>query len=472
MIKIPAEVKEIAQIFKEHNKDLYIVGGYVRDSYLGIQSLLRDDVDLCSNVKPKELFKMFEGTSFKIGNINESVGVMSITGKKRYEHATFRKEYYETESHAPTKVEFINSLEEDSKRRDFRINAIYYNILEDTFVDPLGGIDDLKERKITTVKVPKIVFNDDPERILRLVRFACALGLSIPEEEMFYAVQNAYKIKFMSKVRLRNEFERLLTADQIYPELAYTKDAHFRAMVILGELDIWKDILPTMEDMKQTQIVDKKGEKIYDHILNCLKTASPKIRLAILLHDAGKVKTLEMNRKMFGAKDFVETIVDKNLGVYGLGYSNQVTSKIVKTILGYDFNPYCLASKKTVKKFVFENHDVIENIIEIKNVVKNEGKVAERKVRSAEILRKVYNEMLKKGSPFDLRDLKIKGDDIIKKYPKINIENLDVLLDELLLEAALNPKKNDKQILLVEAGKLINSKRDYYIDEEWFFLRF
>ena len=464
MIKIPAEVKQIAEIFKKNNKTLYTVGGFNRDSYLGIQSLLRDDIDLCSNVKPKELFKMFEGTGFKIKNINESLGVMAIVGKKRYEHATFRKEYYETESHTPTKVEFINSLEEDAKRRDFRINAIYYNVSENSFIDPLGGIEDLRERKITTVKPPKMVFNDDPERILRLVRFASALGLSIPEEEMFYAKQNAYKIKFISKFRLRAEFERLLTADQMYPELTYTRDAHFRAMVLLGELDAWKDILPVMEDMKNTQVVDKKGEKIYDHILNCLKNASPKIRLAVLLHDAGKVKTLELNKKMFGAKEFVETIVNKNLGLDGLGYAKQVVSKVTKTIIGYDFNSWCLASKKTVKRFIFKNHDVIENIIEIKNVAKSEGKGSLRKIRSAEILRKTYNEMLKEGAPFDLRDLKINGDDIIQAFPKINLEYLDNLLDDLLFEAALCPKKNNKQELLVVADKLIKSKRDIYLE--------
>ena len=464
MIKIPAEVKQIAEIFKKNNKTLYTVGGFNRDSYLGIQSLLRDDIDLCSNVKPKELFKMFEGTGFEIKNINESLGVMAIVGKKRYEHATFRKEYYETESHTPTKVEFINSLEEDAKRRDFRINAIYYNVSENSFIDPLGGIDDLRERKITTVKPPKIVFNDDPERILRLIRFASALGLSIPEEEMFYAKQNAYKIKFISKFRLRAEFERLLTADQLYPELTYTRDAHFRAMVLLGELDAWKDILPVMEDMKNTQVVDKKGEKIYDHILNCLKNASPKIRLAVLLHDAGKVKTLELNKKMFGAKEFVETIVNKNLGLDGLGYAKQVVSKVTKTIIGYDFNSWCLASKKTIKRFIFKNHDVIENIIEIKNVAKSEGKGSLRKIRSAEILRKTYNEMLKEGAPFDLRDLKVNGDDIIKAFPKINLEYLDNLLDDLLFEAALYPKKNNKQELLVVVDKLIKSKRDIYLE--------
>ena len=146
-MKISSELKELSNIFSEHGKPLYIVGGYVRDSYLGIQSLIRDDIDLCSSVKPNELRKMLEGTNFSISSLNEKFGVMEINGKRRYEYATFRKEIYEDESHSPTSVEFISSLEEDARRRDFRINAIYYDIQNGSFIDPLGGVEDLKDRQ-------------------------------------------------------------------------------------------------------------------------------------------------------------------------------------------------------------------------------------------------------------------------------------------------------------------------------------
>ncbi len=467
MVKISPELKELANIFAQKGKKLYIVGGYVRDSYLGIQSILRDDIDLCSAVKPKELKQLLEGTKFEVSGINETVGVMAINGKRRYEHATFRREVYETESHMPDRIEFISSLEEDARRRDFRINAIYYDIIENQFVDPLGGIDDLKNRVITTVKVPKIVFNDDPERILRLVRFACALGLTIPEEEMFYAKQNTFKMKFISQFRLRSEFERILTADQMYPELLYTRDAHYRAMILLGELDAWKIIMPALDDLKKADVTDNKDENLYEHVLNSFLNASPKIRLAVLLHDSGKLKTVQERNNFFGAKEFLDVIVDKNLGIEGLGYPKSTVKKVIKTINGYDFNTWNLACTKTIKKFIFENHDVIENIIEIKNVVKNEGRTSIRRIKSAEKIRKIYNDMLKAGAPFDLRDLNIKGDDIIKANPKINVENLDDLLDALLFKTALNPKINNKQDLLAEAGKLINSKRDYYL-EQWY----
>ena len=463
-MKIPAELKELAQIFEDNRKELYIVGGYVRDSYLGVQSVLRDDIDLCSSANPKELRKILEGTKFELKNINESVGVMAICGKRRYEHATFRREVYESESHMPDHIEFIKDINEDATRRDFKINAIYFDILDGSYVDPLGGIADLKERKITTARAPKNTFNDDPERILRLIRFASALGLEIPEEEFYYAKQNAYKIRFIKKYRLRSEFEKLITADSIYPELAYTKDAHFRAMKLIGEIDAWKYIMPAMDAIKNTDLKDNKGEKIYDHVLNCLKNASPSVRLAILLHDSGKVKTMEIRNNFFGSKEFVNNIVDQNLGVNGLGYSKEVVDRVIKIIIGYDFNRLCVAPKKVVKKFIFENHEVVENIIEIKTVIKCENKGYPTKSRSAEILKKTYDYMLKNRAPFNRLDLEIRGDDIIKLNPHIRLDNIDTLIDKLLLIAALDPKKNNKETLSVLANKLINSNPDMFLD--------
>ncbi len=463
MIKIPAELKTLAEIFEKNGARLYIVGGYVRDSYLRIQSVIRNDIDLCSNVKPKKLKQILSGTEFEVKNLNEPLGVMAIYGKRRYEYATFRKEIYQTESHIPDQVEFINSLEEDSKRRDFKINAIYFDILEGSYIDPLGGIEDLRERRITTVNAPKIVLNDDPERILRLIRFACSLGLKIPEEEMFYIKQNSYKIKFISKPRLRKEFERLLSADEIYPDLLYTRDAHFRAMVLLGEIDAWKYILPAIDHIKNSPLVDRKGERIYEHILNCLKNASPKIRLAVLFHDVGKFKTMESQKNFFGSKEFVRVFVEKDLGVYGLGYPQEIISRVVRIIYGYDFNKYNLSSSSKIKKFIFENKDIIENVIEIKSVVKNEGKSSERKVASAERIRRIYNKMIEKGAPFVRADLKINGEQIIKAYPRIKLENLDSLIEEILKITAIKSKYNNTESLLKLAGKVINSNRDFYL---------
>jgi len=465
MIKIPKELIRLAEIFKSNHHKLYIVGGFVRDSLLNIQSAVRDDIDLCSDVKPNELKDILKNSEFKVKSLNDFVGVVAIEGLKRYEHATFREEIYNNESHLPNKVQFIDDLKKDAQRRDFKINAIYYDILEEEIIDPLGGVLNLKERIIETTKDAKYVFNDDPERILRLIRFACALGFDIPENELKYAKKNAAKIAFISKFRLRNEFEKLLTCDKIYPQLYYTSEAHFRAMVLIGELDAWKYILPAVDEIKNSNITDRKGELIYDHTLNCLKNASAKIRMAILLHDAAKVKTIKERKTFFGSKEFVSIIVNKNLGIDGLGYNKEFLNKITRTILGYDFNNLGFARKSSIKQFIFKNKDIIENIIEIKTVIKNENRLIMKPIKCAEKLRNIYNEMLKKSAPFRLEDLNINGNQIIENFPNIKLENLDILLNNLLLIAAVNPKKNNMKDLIIVANKVINSKRDFYLDE-------
>lgn len=102
MIKIPKEIYRLAEIFKSKGHKLYIVGGYVRDSLMNIESTIRDDIDLCSDVSPKELYTLLEGSEFKVSKINDFVGVMAIEGKRRYEHAVFREEVYDNDSHIPT----------------------------------------------------------------------------------------------------------------------------------------------------------------------------------------------------------------------------------------------------------------------------------------------------------------------------------------------------------------------------------
>lgn len=464
MIKIPKELFRLADIFQNYNHKLYIVGGYIRDSLLSIESNINDDIDLCSDATPSEIRKMLFDSEFKVGTLNDFVGVLEIKGKRRYEHATFREESYDNDSHNPTKVNFIKDLEKDCIRRDFKINAIYYDIIGGEIIDPLGGLNNLKERKVETVRDAKYVFDKDPERILRLIRFSCSLGFDIPEKEIKYAKKNSNKICCISKYRLKTEFEKLLNCDQIYPELPYTSDAHFRAMILIGEFGIWKYILPAVEEIKNSNIKDKKGELIYDHTLNCLKQASPDIRMAILLHDAAKLRTMISRNNFFGAKEYVEVIVNKNLGLEGLGYNKDYVKRISKIILGYDFNNYCFANKNSIKQFIFKNKECIENIIEIKNTIKNENREKFKINKSAEKLRNVYKEMIKNEAPFQLSQLNIRGNDIIEKYPDVKLENLDVLLDNILILTAIKPQKNNKKELLIMANKLINSNRDFYLD--------
>ena len=236
MIEITEELKNLAELFKKYEIKLYLVGGVVRDGYLGIKNYNSDDIDICSSATPKMIEYMLEGTGFTFSYLNKQLGVMAIKGEKVYEHATFRKEVYSNDKHNPNSVAFIKHLSEDVERRDFKINAVYYDILENRYVDPLGGIEDLKKKVLTTTKPAKIVFNDDPERILRLIRFSTTLGFKIPENELEYAKKNAYKVQGLSKGRIRREFEKLIKADMFYPDYEPSKIHILNQLICLKNL--------------------------------------------------------------------------------------------------------------------------------------------------------------------------------------------------------------------------------------------
>ena len=140
------------------------------------------------------------------------------------------------------------------------------------------------------------------------------------------------------------------------------------------------------------------------------------------------------------SKEFVNVIVEKNLGVNGLGYPKNIVENVIRTVLGYDFNRFGLASKKTIREFIFKNRAVIENIIEIKTVVHNESVGFGKKSKSAENLRNMYNQMLKENTPFELRDLKINGEKAKINVPIHSINPLKGLAKGILETNLLGDK--------------------------------
>ena len=175
----PIEIsKEIENLVKLFPCEVYIVGGKVRNHLLKIEN---DDFDFCSKLKIDELDEILKGSKFELKFKNEKLGTAKIIcGERFYDYATFRKESYEKNGdREPVYVEFIDSIEEDYKRRDFTVNAIYYDIKNKTYCDFCNGIEDIKRRIIRTTRPAEEVLADDGLRILRMVRIACELGLKI-----------------------------------------------------------------------------------------------------------------------------------------------------------------------------------------------------------------------------------------------------------------------------------------------------
>lgn len=189
---------------------LYLVGGAVRNSILGLPL---GDYDTASANLPNDVVSKLKGTEFAVLAEYPRTGTVLIGSDEfKTEHTTFRSDSYPINSgvHSPERVEFTTDIEIDALRRDFTVNAIYYNLTSDIIVDPTGGIDDLKKRELRTVDDPKRVLGEDALRIMRLVRLRAELGFGIESMTLAVASELGTRVKDISRERITDEYIKTL----------------------------------------------------------------------------------------------------------------------------------------------------------------------------------------------------------------------------------------------------------------------
>jgi len=197
MIKIDKDLINLSNLLSRY-APLYVVGGYVRDSLLGNKVC---DVDLCSCLSLNTLQEILKDTAFKLKITNKTFGTCKIIcNKNTWEYTTFRNDTYKPNGkHSPSKVEFVLDLKLDAKRRDFTINCIYYDILNNKLIDIYNGIQDLKEGVIKALPPCEETLKVDGERLLRMVKYAVKYNFKIDEETFSLAKKYANNIQALSK---------------------------------------------------------------------------------------------------------------------------------------------------------------------------------------------------------------------------------------------------------------------------------
>ena len=195
-LNIPSDIRNIHKLFKKNNKKLFVVGGAVRDAILGKNP---KDFDLATDAKPDEVLAIAKKGGLKTYEVGKQFGVVIVAG---HEIATFRKDV--GKGRRPSSVDYTD-IEGDVKRRDLTINALFYDLDRGEIVDLVGGIADLKKKKIRTVGKPVERFDEDPLRKMRALRFQGALGGKLGKETEKALRQNP-SLKGVSKERIRDEF--------------------------------------------------------------------------------------------------------------------------------------------------------------------------------------------------------------------------------------------------------------------------
>ena len=280
--------KVISQVADEMNLRAFVIGGFVRDNLLEMDSnqdiditVTGSGIDFAHRVGEK-LDRDLPVKYFK----NFGTAMISWQGLK-IEFVGARKESYRLHSRKPIVED--GTLEDDQRRRDFTINALALCLNKKDFgklIDPFQGMEDLRKKIIRTPLDPDITFSDDPLRMMRAIRFAAQLGFSI-EEQCYLAIRrNAERISIVSAERITDEMNLIVSSP-----------VPSKGFIMLLETGLLPLILPEFVELKGTETIDGKGHKDnFLHTLAVLDNVAERsgnlwLRWAAILHDIAKPVT-------------------------------------------------------------------------------------------------------------------------------------------------------------------------------------
>jgi poly(A) polymerase len=279
---------ELASRFAARGHELAIVGGSVRDVFLGRQS---EDLDLTTDAPPEVVMELARGWADRIWPVGIEFGTVGLRkGGWKLEITTYRSEKYAPKSRKPV-VQYGRSLEEDLARRDFTVNAMAARLPSHELVDPFGGLADLKAGVLRTPGSPESSFDDDPLRMLRAARFAAQLGFSpVPDVRMAITAM-AERIEIVSVERITAELTKLMRATD--PRAG---------IELLVDTGLAEYIIPEVPKLRLEVDEHHRHKDVYQHSLTVLSQAigledryglsgDLVLRLAALLHDIGKPRT-------------------------------------------------------------------------------------------------------------------------------------------------------------------------------------
>ncbi|MGH8885581.1 MAG: CCA tRNA nucleotidyltransferase [Egibacteraceae bacterium] len=275
---------QLGQRFAEAGHELYLVGGTVRDTLLDRPV---EDLDFATPARPEQTERVLAGWAEQIWLTGARFGTVSARkGGFKLEVTTFRTDAYHTGSRHP-KVTYGQDIEADLSRRDFTVNAMAVRVPEHRFVDPFGGLRDLRDRVLRTPVSPEISFGDDPLRMVRLARFAAVLEAEADEDTQAAAAAMANRLGEISRERIRDELSRLITAP-----------GQARGMDLLCATGLADQFIPEIPALRMEHDPLHHHKDVYTHTLAVVDRCPPHdlvLRLAALLHDIGKPATREFH---------------------------------------------------------------------------------------------------------------------------------------------------------------------------------
>jgi poly(A) polymerase len=284
---------ELGEVFAAAGHELALVGGSVRDAFIGRRP---GDVDLTTDAPPEQVLEIVSGWADQVWTIGIEFGTVGLRKRNSvFEITTYRSERYDRTSRKPV-VAYGQSLEDDLGRRDFTVNAMAARLPGYELADPYGGLADIRHRLLRTPGTPEASFTDDPLRILRAARFTAQLGFTVTADvrQAMTDLAGLLAPPKVSAERIAGELTKLMLSP--YP------GGPANGIALLVDTGVADVIIPEIPRLRLESDEHYRHKDVYQHSLTVLNQAIELesryqldqdlvLRLAALLHDIGKPRT-------------------------------------------------------------------------------------------------------------------------------------------------------------------------------------
>ncbi len=446
------------------NERVYVIGGFVRDLLLGRPC---KDIDIVIEGSGIELAeKIAEKVKATKVSVFKNFGTAMIKLNDGYEieFVGARKESYVRGSRKPIVED--GTIEDDQKRRDFKINALAISLNKASFgelIDPFNGVQDLKDRLLRTPLAPGVTYSDDPLRMMRAIRFATQLNFSIHHASLAAIKENKERISIVSQERITTELNKIILAEK--PSIG------FKLLFNTGLLEI---IFPEMVALHGVEFVDNKGHKDnFYHTLEVLDNIASNtdnlwLRWAAILHDIAKPPTKRFDKKVgwtFHSHEVVGSHMVK--GIFKrLKLPLDSSMSYVRKLVFLHLRPIALTNPNTkdsaYRRMLMEAGDDIDDLLTLCRAditSKNEHKVQ----RYLQKFDKVEKRIAEIEENDRIRDWQppISGDIIMKTFgltPCFEVGQIKNDIKEAILEGTIKNDFEEAFAYMVEVGEKLGLK--------------
>lgn len=400
-MQLPQLVKEVLERIEESGYEAYVVGGCVRDALLGSQP---SDWDICTSALPERLLDLFADVPCIPTGLKH--GTVTVVWKgESMEITTYRTEKGYSDGRHPDRVHFVTSIHDDLSRRDFTVNAMAYHPARG-LIDPFGGKADLDRGLLRCVGVAETRFREDALRILRGMRFAACYGFSVEAKTAAAILNEADGLHQVAAERIRAELERLLIGKGVGGVLRQFREVLFRVIPELKAADGFEQHSPYHH-------LD-----VFAHTVEAVSQAAPElpVRLALLLHDAGKPECFtwdELGHGHFYGHAAVSEQMARDI-LHRLRYDRMTIERVLLLIRYHDTLLY--PEEPRIKRWLNRfGEDFFRQLLLVKegDCLGQIPSLKGERLPELEQIKEVLDRVVAQQQCFSLKDLAINGRDVL-----------------------------------------------------------